>query len=268
MAEDTGLLSSNVSAGDDGLASQYNNLRADTKKMRQEEMTAGATIAGATLPVPVYQNTTDNEVYACDADQAATIEFFGFAISDGTDGNAIIVQHTGIVGGFTGLDEGEKYYVQDTAGTIGKTPGTTKILVGRSISSTELLILNEEKPIFKNGTTTKDAADASGTQNIAHGLGKIPKKIRIKAIAITTAAQCQQQHAETVYNGTVQSSISIAGNMVSSNAQAVTTFRLNQAAIANYQDGVVTFDDTNIIIDWTKTNSPTGTYTLLWEAEA
>ena len=56
--------------------------------------------------------------------------------------------------------------------------------------------------------------------------------------------------------------------MVSSNAQAVTTFRLNQAAIANYQDGVVTFDDTNIIIDWTKTNSPTGTYTLLWEAEA
>ena len=144
MAEDTGLLSSNVSAGDDGLASQYNNLRADTKKMRQEEMTAGATIAGATLPVPVYQNTSDNEVYACDANVATALEFLGFAISDGTDGNAIIVQHTGIVGGFTGLDEGEKYYVQDAIGTIGKAKGTYKILVGRAISSTELLILKED----------------------------------------------------------------------------------------------------------------------------
>ena len=144
MAEDTGLLSSNVSAGDDGLASQYNNLRADTKKMRQEEFNAGATIAGATLPVPVYQNTSDNEVYACDANVATALEFFGFAISDGTDGNAIIVQHTGIVGGFTGLDEGEKYYVQDAAGTIGKAKGSIIVLVGNAISSTELLIIKEE----------------------------------------------------------------------------------------------------------------------------
>ena len=263
MAEDTGLLSSNVSAGDDGLASQYNNLRADTKKMRQEEMTAGATIAGATLPVPVYQNTTDNEVYACDADQAATIEFFGFAISDGTDGNAIIVQHTGIVGGFTGLDEGEKYYVQDTAGTIGKTPGTTKILVGRSISSTELLILNEEKAIFKNGTTTKDAADASGTQNIAHGLGRIPRKIRINALLEDGS---YSNNAQTIYNGTTQSSIFVRHN--AGTPYQGQLFELGLGSDVHHARGIVTFDATNIIITWTKTNTPTGTYNLLWEAEA
>ena len=165
MAEDTGLLSSNVSAGDDGLASQYNNLRADTKKMRQEEFNAGATINGATLPVPVYQNTTDNEVYACDANVATALNFIGFAISDGTNGNAIIVQHTGTVGGFSGLDEGELYYVQDVAGTIGTTKGTYAILVGIAISETELIIIKSpsmKSPIDAKAIDTEYQAEVDG----------------------------------------------------------------------------------------------------------
>jgi len=105
-----------------------------------KKMVAGETINGATLPVPIYQNTTDNEVYACIANDQAKLEFIGFAVSDSTDGAAIDVVLNGIVGGFSALDEGVKYYVQDTSGTIGTAMGTYEILVGIAISSTELLI--------------------------------------------------------------------------------------------------------------------------------
>lgn len=33
-----------------------------------------------------------------------------------------------------------------------------------------------------NGTTTKDLSDASTTQNIAHGLGEIPKFVRLTVV--------------------------------------------------------------------------------------
>ena len=100
---------------------------------------AGATINGATLPVAVYQNTSDNEFYNCDANDITKLNFVGFAISNSTDGNSIDIQFEGIVKGFTGLSEGVKYYVQDD-GTIGTSIGTYAILVGIAISATELLI--------------------------------------------------------------------------------------------------------------------------------
>jgi hypothetical protein len=101
---------------------------------------AGETINGATLPVPVYQNKTDNEVYACDGNDTDKLKFLGFAISNSTNGNLIQMQTNGIVKGFSGLDEGEKYYVSDTVGTIQNSPGTNEVLVGIAISQTELLI--------------------------------------------------------------------------------------------------------------------------------
>jgi len=113
---------------------------------------AGETINGATLPVPVYQNKTDNEVYACDGNDLAALKFIAFATSNSTDGNPITVQFSGVVGGFSALDEGQKYYLQDTAGTIGTTPGTYEVLVGVAISTTELFIHKGKR--YRNGTQT------------------------------------------------------------------------------------------------------------------
>ena len=102
-------------------------------------MTAGETISGTTLPVAVYQDTSDNEFYACDANDTTKLVFTGFGITDGTDGNDIDIKYSGIVSGFTGLAEGTKYYVQDDK-TIGTSVGTYEILVGIAISETELVI--------------------------------------------------------------------------------------------------------------------------------
>lgn len=121
-------------------------------------------------------------------------------------------------------------------------------------------LTNLPNPVsYTNGTTTKNAADASTTQNIAHGLGKVPKKVKILARTVNT-------QANTIYNGTTQSSNSTYITGIGSSIND-STFSLNTDTSASYQRGVVTFDATNIIITWTKTNNATGTYNLLWEAQ-
>lgn len=52
----------------------------------------------------------------------------------------VVVQYDGIVSGFTGLSPNKMYYLSDTEGAIGLTPGTTNNLIGKAISTTELLI--------------------------------------------------------------------------------------------------------------------------------
>lgn len=103
--------------------------------------TAGATINGATLPVPIYLDNTSDKVLACDGNDQVKLDFIGFAITNSTDTNPITVQTSGIVGGFTGLNIGTKYYVQDAIGTIGATMGTYEVLVGIAVSATEILIM-------------------------------------------------------------------------------------------------------------------------------
>lgn len=112
----------------------------------------------------------------------------------------------------------------------------------------------------KTGTTTKNAADASGTQNIAHWLSRTPRYIRITAISWESGGILTTFHAFTTYNWTTQSSLSYAAsNNVS------TDFTLNISG-AHTQTGVVTCDGTNIIITRTKTGTPTWVYTMLREA--
>lgn len=111
-----------------------------TKARIFEALTAGATISGATLPVPVYINSSDNQIYACDGNVQTALNFIGFAITDGTDNNPITVQLDGVVAGFSGLTPGAKYYVQDAIGTIGTSMGTYEVYVGVAISASQVYI--------------------------------------------------------------------------------------------------------------------------------
>ena len=125
-----------------------------------KNFTAGETINGATLPVAVYQNTSDNKIYACDGNDIAKLNFLGFAISNSTDTNPIKVQTNGIVSGFTGLTEGSYYYVQDDK-TIGATVGTYEIKVGVAISETEILISKNQ--LFTVGNSLLSSLDTERT---------------------------------------------------------------------------------------------------------
>lgn len=127
-------------------------------------LNCGETLNGATSPVPVYQNKTDNELYACDGNDTNKLKFVGFVTSNGTDGNPATFQGAGVVSGFTSLAEGEKYYVQDAVGTIGTTPGTYEVLVGVAISETDLLIMKGRR--FASGV---QAFSSVTTQTITVG---------------------------------------------------------------------------------------------------
>jgi len=111
-----------------------------------DTQTAGETINGATTPVPIYIDNSDDEWYECDSDDLSKLEFSAFAISNGTNGNPIDIQSEGICGGFTGLTKGAKYYVQ-SGGGIGTTEGTNAVLVGIAISTTEILIIKDSDNI-------------------------------------------------------------------------------------------------------------------------
>ena len=125
---------------------------------------------------------------------------------------------------------------------------------------------------YKSGTTTKNATDASQTQNIPHGLGGVPKYVKITAMlndVNTNGTGPSFLLSTTVYNGTTQSSMSLLkGSSIASSIS--TSFILNGSTTgaSDNNTGVVTFDATNIIITWTKNGSPASlTYTLLWEAQ-
>jgi hypothetical protein len=123
------------------------------------------------------------------------------------------------------------------------------------------------KTTYTNGVTTKDTTNASTTQSIAHGLGRIPKKISISASVAMGSGAYNIWRAKTVYNGTTQSSMSDTWASANPLNGISTSFQLFDNASTGNQAGVITVDATNINIAWTKTGSPTQTWTLLWEAE-
>jgi hypothetical protein len=95
---------------------------------------------------PVFLDDTSDTWKYCDANDTARLNFNGFALVAGSAGNPLLVQCSNIVRGFSSLDAGKKYYIQDD-GTIGLNSGTYAILVGVALTTTELLIM--KYPLIK-----------------------------------------------------------------------------------------------------------------------
>lgn len=224
-------------------------------------MTAGETINGATLPVPVFQNKTDNEFYASDANDSSRSEFIGFATSNGTNANPIDVQFTGVLGGFTGLAEGEKYYVQDAVGTIGLTPGTYPILVGIAISTTELLIQRGPRRAagsFAIGSTVSNQAITTGFK---------PSVIRIFARNAETTPTFST--VEIIYLHGTTNIINVAFSGVGGSVSSSNNGRLydNIASTDYVTIGLSSITDTGFTITLAETGTFAGNGELIWEAE-
>lgn len=200
------------------------------------------------------------------------------AASDLISGQMIIVQYDGT--NFQLLNElattvappgtptaGDLIYYGGTSGWVRLAAGTSPFVLTSNGPSTAPSWQIAPGSSFGNGTFTKNSADASTAQTIAHGLGKLPKFVSLRLRAVVNNTPGGMVSSESVYNGTTQSSTSVyfTGNF---SITADTTFTLNTALTNGTQTGVVTYDATNITITWTKANSPTGTYTGIWEAYA
>ena len=181
-----------------------------------------------------------------------------------------------VKGSVQGLTDADTCGLTLSAGVISVNSGTTANKILKLDSSAKIPAVDGSQLtnviLFKNGSTTKNAADASATQTIAHGLGRTPKYVRITAMFadnITNGVAPGFYYSFTVYNGTTQSSLS--ENRASTTTAAVSTdFRLgigSAATTTDYSVGVITVDSTNISIAWTKNGSATGTYNLVWETQ-
>lgn len=115
---------------------------------------------------------------------------------------------------------------------------------------------------YKNGTTTYNIATASGTQTIAHGLGVVPKRIRISFNRSGTTT-----FGVATYNGSNVSTINNDNSNGTYQGVGSTIVAYGGINQTEYTTGTITTDATNISIAWVKTNSPSGTLNMMWEAE-
>ena len=227
---------------------------------------AGETINGATSPVPIYISKADGEAYACDANDTNKYKFASFAISNSTDGNPIKVQGSGVVSGFSGLSTGEKYYVQDTAGTIGTTPGTMEILVGVAISSTQLLIQKGRR----NAHGTVSQSD-TGTGPFTHAitLGFRPSLIRIRAFAEDSAANDVVMHSVGSWRNGTYAEVHAVGNgstsVLGTGSSGIVNL-VNVNGTTNWTATITSVTDTGFTISLTEVGT-LNPINLHWEAE-
>lgn len=120
------------------------------------------------------------------------------------------------------------------------------------------------------GVITRAMDAASGAVTTAHGLGRIPRYIRVTARIVNASATAKMAMSDGVYNGTTvactylfrdDSTDSVAGTD-SVNIVAIKFDASNEA-----QNAVPTFDATNITLTWTRVNTtPSGTIHIMWEA--
>ena len=153
-----------------------------------------------------------------------------------------------------------------TAGTATGGTGAKLFVTPAKLATRLVAFLASYFSIAKNGQTTYDLSTASGTQTIAHGCGVTPKLVEITAVYNDTSAG-KMQMANTIYNGTTQSSTYIT--LDGTAGEVGNTFTIKTQISGNHsQTGVVTFDATNISIAWTKSSTIGGTAYLNWKAIA
>lgn len=116
---------------------------------------------------------------------------------------------------------------------------------------------------------TKDISSTT-TTNIAHGLGQIPKGVVLRGgfANANTASNAYAMWDATA--GMVMVSVAIKFT-ATVNGESANAFRLRSnwaPSSEDYLEGVLSADATNIIITWSKGNSPTGTAQLCVQATA
>lgn len=161
-----------------------------------------------------------------------------------------------------------------TAGTA--TGGTgAKLFITPAKLATRLTTLAYQQAITSSsGVTTRASDAASSTVNVAHGLSRTPKFVRLTAF--TAGASNFLAKTSGFFNGSAGSYVyeynytAAATDSVVATGSSNAFLCSNDPAVAAYQSAVITMDATNVIFTWTKTGSPAAgdTYHILWEAVA
>jgi len=126
--------------------------------------------------------------------------------------------------------------------------------------------------VMKGGSIGHDNS-TTGAVTTAHGLGKIPKFIKVSGVTVNNAGNISLMTSSGVYDGTTNSylySYAPEGGGTATNdlVGGGTGYILLFGGDGTESKAVATFDATNITLTWSKSGSPTGTSYLIWEAIA
>lgn len=144
---------------------------------------AGEDIDGTTTPQAVFisdgtNGLTAGRYYKGDANNYTDgrKRFDGFVKSNIATAASDFIITEGVVEGFSGLTQGEYYYLDTTAG--GVTLTDTGILVGVAKSATAITIQKELK-LYACGTDSWAVTANGQTKTVTHNVGRKAKKIRV-----------------------------------------------------------------------------------------
>jgi len=123
--------------------------------------------------------------------------------------------------------------------------------------------------LYSNGVTTRSAETASGTQNIAHGLGIAPRRVKLFA---KQANGNLNYYSFGIYDSSGQSIEYYDTNNTGGSTTGI-AIRIRVGGVDGYSnEGVVSVDATNIIITWTRTQNGIGggtqAYDIQWDAQS
>ena len=142
-------------------------------------------------------------------------------------------------------------------------PNTTDIVASMigvlkfdSVSSVfQILNLTPRYPEPKIVYAGKDAADASATQTIAHGLGRTPVMVRFKTQSVSNRSGIG------FYDGATQRSSHYDGASTIRESSVIGII-IGLTPPDNMVEGTVSFDATNVSISWVKTGTPSGVFQI------
>jgi uncharacterized protein DUF3383 len=228
--------------------------------------TAGESIDGTTTPAAICvsdgaNSRTAGRAYKGDADDFTNgaQRFMGFVTSSVATGEGVIVQTDGVVGGFTGLTPGVKYYLSGTAGGISDSTTNAAISVGYAVSATEILIAKDRNVVQVTASTA--LTTASSPVAVQFTIGFKPQVIL--GICAYTGTSPARSFSTLNWAGGVNK----ATTVYNYNTNAAATFNITQdfhietnSGIVNQRDlyamTVSATDEASFTVTWTETGSP------------
>lgn len=116
------------------------------------------------------------------------------------------------------------------------------------------------------GIASRDISTASGDQSIAHGLGVVPKLIKLTVLCSTNS---HINHAFASYTASSSVYSSLYFPLGAASVTSTTAYIICNDDGGDQRGTFGTQTSTNIVISWTKNSSPSGgSMTILWEAFA
>jgi len=257
--------SSDVSAGQDATALSYNNLRVDVfgahhsdalgTLLVNADIAAGAAIALSKLAALTVSRALVTDGSGVIVVSAVTAVELGYL--------------SGLVSKPVANSGDESVAGIKTFGSIPVLPASDPTTDNQAARKA---YVDAIAPSFKCGIATRDMAAVSGVQNIAHGLGRVPRFIRLTVLlgsdTLTYILNCMGTYNGSVVSGlyTHRHNFDAGFDYGSSSTYILWTGTIGGNPAPYQQQAVPTWDATNIILTWTKIGSPTGVMTFLWEA--